>query len=83
MEFIWPWMLTALLLVPILTWGYIWLFRKRQQMAPDLGPLSLVQNNSGGQLRKQRHIPPLIFLIGMTFLLFGLSRPEMYVDFHV
>ncbi len=29
---------------------------------------------------RQRHIPPLIFLLGLTLLLFGLARPEMFVD---
>lgn len=80
MTFIWPRMLLTLLLVPILIWGYVWLFKKHQRMAAELGPMSLLQNSSGDRLGNQRHTSPLIFLIGLTFLLFGLARPEMFVD---
>jgi len=80
MTYIWPWMLLSLLLVPIFLWGYIWLTKKRQQAAADLGPLSQVQDASGGKLGRQRHIPPFLFFLGLTLLLFSLSRPEMLVD---
>jgi Ca-activated chloride channel family protein len=80
MTFIWPWMLLFLVLIPLLIGAYVWLFRKRQQTAPDLGPLSLVQNTTGDIPGKQRHLPPLFFLLGLTFLFFSLSRPEVFVD---
>jgi Ca-activated chloride channel family protein len=44
-----------------------------------LGPLGFVQNSSGGELGKRRHIPVLFILLGITLLLFGLARPEMIV----
>jgi len=73
-------MLLLLLLIPFMLWGYIWLYKRRGQTAPDLGPLSLVQNTSGKSLGKQRHIPPIFYLIGLTLLLFSLSRPEFFVE---
>lgn len=80
MTFIWPWMLLTLLLIPISIGGYIWLLRKRQQTAPDLGPLSLVQSTSGTKLGKQRHIPPFFYLLGLAILLFSLARPEVFAE---
>jgi Ca-activated chloride channel family protein len=80
MTFIWPWMLITLLLVPLFVGVYVRLLRKRRRAAADLGPLSLVQSSSGRDLGRQRHIPPLFYLFGLTLLLFGLARPEMPVD---
>jgi Ca-activated chloride channel family protein len=80
MTFIWPWMLLSLLLVPLLIAGYIWLYQKRQRSAPDLGPLSLVQNTAGERLGKQRHIPPLLYLFGLAIILFSLARPEVFAE---
>jgi len=80
MTFIWPWMLSSLLLVPLLVGGYIRVRRKRQPARADRGPLRMVQDGSGRRVGRRRHIPPLIFLIGLTLLLFGLARPEVFVD---
>ena len=80
MTLIWPWMLITLLLIPLLVGIYFRLLKKRQQAAADLGPLGLVQNSSGNNLARQRHIPPLFFLLGLTLILFSLARPEMFID---
>lgn len=40
----------------------------------------MVQNTSGSSPGKQRHIPPLIYLFGLTLLLFSLSRPEFLIE---
>jgi len=79
MSFIWPWMLSALVFTPLSVGFYIRLLRKRRQAATDLGPLGLVQNNSGARLGRRRHIPALFFLSGLTLLFFSLARPEMPV----
>jgi Ca-activated chloride channel family protein len=80
MSFIWPWMLITLLFVPLLAGEYIRLLRKRRQALADLGPLGLVQNRSGRNLGRQRHIPAALFLFGLALLLFSLARPEMFVE---
>lgn len=80
MSLIWPWMLLTLLLVPLLGWLYVRLQRQRQTAVTDLGPLGRVQNVSGRSLGWRRHVPPALFLTGLAFLLFGLSRPEMPVS---
>jgi Ca-activated chloride channel family protein len=80
MSFIWPWMLLSLLLVPLLIGLYFRLLRRREQAAADLGPLGMVQNRSGREVGKRRHLPPLLFLLGIIFLLIGLARPEMTIS---
>lgn len=80
MTFIWPWMLTTLSLIPIFIGVYIYLIRKRQRAAADLGPLGYLQNNMGRNLGRRQYIPQVIYLFGLTLLLFGLSRPEAVVE---
>ena len=80
MTFIWPWMLLSLLLVPLLIVVYLRLLRRRQRSLAALGPLGLLQNESGRRVGRRRHVPPLFFVGGLTLLLFGLSRPEMPVS---
>lgn len=80
MTFIWPWMLLTLLLVPLLL-GYYWrLLKRRDRGTAALGPLGIVQTSAGTAVGRSRHLPPALFLVGLTLLLFGLSRPEMPVS---
>ena len=71
-----PVLLVFLLLVPLAAFGYVWIERRREERAaqwasPDLVP-NLVQRPSA----RMRHIPAILFLIGLTFLLLGIARPE-------
>lgn len=69
-------MLFSLLLVPLLVGLYLWLLQRQRQAVIDLGPLGVLQNSSGKEIGKRRHIPPAIFLIGLTLLLLASARPE-------
>ena len=80
MTFIWPWMLVALVLAPLCIGVYVRLLKRRRQGAADLGPLGVMSDQSGRSPSRRRHIPALLFLLGLTLLLFGLARPEMYID---
>ena len=80
MSFIWPFMLATLFFVPVLIGLYLRVLQQRKQSAADLGPLGEVQDSSGSSLGLRRHGPPVFFLIGLALLLFGLSRPEMFVN---
>ena len=80
MTFIWPWMLSTLLLIPVLLGIYISAYKKRRGMRNDVGPMSLIQNSAGKNLGKSRHIPPLFYLMGLSLLFFSLSRPEIFID---
>ena len=79
MSFIWPAMLFTLLLVPLLVGFYLRLLRRQRQTAVELGPLGLTQSSAGKGVGLRRHIPPAIFLIGLTLLLLAMARPEVNV----
>ena len=76
MSFIWPTLLLTLIFVPVLVLLYLWLQRRRYSFAARYGSLGLVHDGAGRGIGLQRHIPAMIFLTGITILLFSLSRPQ-------
>ena len=80
MTFIWPSMLVSLVLVPVLVAGYFSLSRKRAARAQELGPLGLAKDRTGKSSGRRRHVPPMLFALGLALVLFGLSRPELPVE---
>ncbi len=80
MSFVWPWMLPSLLFVPLVAGLYLRLLHRRQQTWAGLGTLGLLPTQAGGALRLRRHLPAVFFLLGLTLLLFGLARPQMFVS---
>ena len=79
MSFLWIQMLWLLLLVPVLIAVYIIMQRRRQKYAVRYASLSLVKEALGRGPGIRRHIPPIIFLIGLTILLVALARPQATV----
>jgi Ca-activated chloride channel family protein len=78
MSFIWPLLLGLLLLVPLLALWYFNLLQRRKKFAAQSG-FGLVQSEGGGK-GIRRHYPALIFLFGITILLFSLARPQATVS---
>jgi Ca-activated chloride channel homolog len=78
-SFIWPNMLLLLLAIPLLVGLYIRLQNRRKQLAANYASFtgSPIQNRQPGRLR---HVPPLLFLAGMSLLLTALARPQMTVN---
>src|ERR687884_774828 len=66
MSFIWPAMLVFLLLLPLFLVLY--------------ASLGLVQGAAGRGPGARRHIPPALFLAGLTILLIALARPQTIVS---
>src|SRR5678816_4431105 len=79
MTFIWPQLLILLLLVPVLIWFYLRLQRQRRQLTARYGQLTITSGNSPRRLGLRRHIPAILFLIGLTLLIFALARPQAVV----
>ncbi len=79
MEFLWVNMLWLLLLVPVLIAGYILAQRRRQRFALRYASLSLVKEALGKGPGWRRHIPPAMFLLGLTAMIIALARPQMVV----
>lgn len=80
MTFIWPVMLYSLLLIPLFGAGYWLLLRHRAQQTRNLGALGIMRNQAGQQIGFRRHVPPLVFLLAISLLLFSLARPELPVS---
>jgi len=79
MSFTWPLMLLGLLLIPLFVLLYLRLQQRRQRIVENIGSLGFVQDASGRRAGKRRHIPPVLFLIGLTILLVALARPNAVV----
>jgi Ca-activated chloride channel homolog len=79
MSFIWPGMLLSMLAIPLLIGFYLYLQRRRAHIAIQFENLagSPVPRSQPGRLR---HIPPAMFLLGVTLQLVALARPEMTLN---
>ena len=76
MSFIWSSLLGLLLLAPLLAGGYVFMQRRRQNIVAKSG-FGLAQAARVTDVR--RHYPAMIFLVGLTILLFSLARPQAAV----
>ncbi|HSQ04650.1 MAG TPA: BatA domain-containing protein, partial [Burkholderiales bacterium] len=72
MSFIWPVMFILLLLIPLCAVLYIRMQRRRQRLAANYASFGLGQQAMGRRPGARRHIPMVIFLIGLTILLVAL-----------
>ncbi|MDQ6618164.1 MAG: VWA domain-containing protein [Pseudomonadota bacterium] len=78
MSFLWPHVLWFLLLVPGLVALYLWLLR-RQRTGVRYASLSLVREALGTGQRFRRHVPPLLFLFGLTAIIIAAARPTAVI----
>ncbi len=75
MEFLSPYMLWLLLLLPALVAAYVWLLNRRKKVAVTFASLDLVRPALGRAARFRRHVPPFLFLLAIAAILVGLARP--------
>jgi Ca-activated chloride channel family protein len=80
MSFIWPALLLSLLLVPALVAAYLFALQRRKRYTISFTNLDLLKEVAVEQPGFKRHIPPLVFLIGLAALLFSLARPVANVS---
>jgi Ca-activated chloride channel family protein len=76
MTFEWPWMLPALLLVPLALVGYVVAQRRRQRYAARFTNLDLLANVVGRSPAWRRHAPPVLYLLALAALGVALARPQ-------
>lgn len=79
MSFIWTSMLWSLILIPLLVLLYLRMQQRRAQIALRYGSLGLVQQASGRGVGVRRHVPAILFLVGLTVLFVALARPQMVI----
>ncbi|MFH1650667.1 MAG: VWA domain-containing protein [Chloroflexota bacterium] len=75
MSFLWIQLLWLLLLVPVLVAAYVLLQRRRKKYALRYSSISLVKEALGRGPGMRRHIPPLLFLIGVITMIVAVARP--------
>jgi Ca-activated chloride channel family protein len=83
MTFLWPAMLWFLLGIPLVIAFYVRTLQRRRQLAVRFSNFGLAQQAAGGSGRKagvRRHIPAILFLIGLIILLVATARPQMIVS---
>lgn len=80
MSFIWPAMLLLLLAVPLCGWLYLRLQQRRRRIIAQYGSFGMAQGAAGNRPGMRRHLPPALFLAGLTILLIALARPKALVS---
>jgi Ca-activated chloride channel family protein len=81
MSFIWPQLLWLLLLAPLGALFYLQVQRARQQRRTEAyGRLGFGTNALAQRLGWRMYLPGVLFLVGLTILLFALARPQMPVS---
>src|SRR5690349_3243520 len=79
MSFLWPDSLWLLLAVPLLVGLYVIVLRRRKKLALRYASLSMVREAIGVGQRARRHVPPILFLIGLTLMIVAMARPTAVV----
>ncbi len=80
MSFLWPWILTLLVLIPLLVLFYIWILRRKRKYAVRYSSLSLIREALPKHARLRRHFPFILFLVSMAFLVIAAARPRTEVE---
>jgi Ca-activated chloride channel family protein len=73
-------MLIWLLLIPPFVVLYLRMQQRRRRLAASYGSFGLVQGAAGRQIGLRRHLPPALFLAGLTILMLALARPQTVVS---
>ena len=75
MTFLWPELLWLLLILPALVLLYLWLMKRKKQMAIRYASLAMVSQALAGRWLWRRHLPPALFLLALAALLLASARP--------
>ncbi len=76
MSFAAPTLLLGLVLVPVLIVAYVFHERRRERRAAAWVNPALVPNLVHRPSPRFRHVPAVLFLLGLTLLLVGFARPQ-------
>jgi Ca-activated chloride channel family protein len=79
MNFLWPWFLLLLLLIPLLIVFYIWILQRKRKFAVRYSSLSLIREALPKHSRWRQHVPFGLFLLGIACLVTAIARPVAVV----
>ncbi len=75
MAFLWPDLLWLLISLPALVGAYLLLLRRKKRAALAYASLSMVKEAMGARPTVRRHLPPLLFLLGLILMIAATARP--------
>jgi Ca-activated chloride channel homolog len=75
MSFIWPKLLTLLLLLPLCVLLYWWLLQRKRKTTVRLASVAVAKLALGQGPGWRRHVPPLLMLLALGVLLVAVARP--------
>jgi Ca-activated chloride channel family protein len=75
MTFLFPEMLFLLILLPAAALAYILLLRRRKKLVAQFSDLGLVRDAIGKRSSLRRHLPALLFFLGLAAALLAAARP--------
>jgi Ca-activated chloride channel family protein len=78
--FHWPTLLWLLLAIPALIAVYVYAQRRRRRYALRYASLAMVKEALGSGPGIRRHIPPVLTLAALAFMLIGVARPYAEVQ---
>ena len=80
MNFLWPWFLLLLLLIPLLIAIYIWSLRRKRKFAVRYSSIALIREAMPRRSRWRQHLPFILFLLALTCLVTAVARPVAEVE---
>src|SRR3990170_6596347 len=80
MSFIWPAGLISLASIPLLALLYTRMLQRRRRFVANYAELGLLDQAGADLSRIRRHIPPVLFLVGLTIMMIGIARPQMTIQ---
>ena len=63
--------------LPVCVYVYVRLQRRRSEDAASLGTLGAVREGTATLAGRRRHVPPIVFLIGVALLAVASARPQL------
>ncbi len=79
MRFLSPTLLWLLLAIPVLVAAYIFLLRRRKPAAVRYASVAVIKEALGATDRVRRHLPPLLFLLGVAATIVAIARPTAVI----
>ncbi|MDB5840131.1 MAG: von Willebrand factor, type [Herminiimonas sp.] len=79
MNFLWPEMLWLMLIVPALVAAYLMILRRKRKQALHYASFALLKQALGPTQGGRRHVPPLLFLLALTSMVFAIARPAAVI----
>ncbi|MEY2893323.1 MAG: hypothetical protein RJA98_3231 [Pseudomonadota bacterium] len=77
--FLWPELLWALAVLPLLVLLYAWLMRRRKRVSLPFAQMALVKEAMGKRSGWRRHVPPFLLWLALAALLLAAARPTAVI----